>query len=286
VEATVSGFSNDRGDILAAALAYYTLLSIAPLIIIAVAIAGAVLGEGVARQEVGRTLEDTMGPEAAKTVEGWVDQARASGALASMVGILLLVFGASRVTSQLRSALNQIFNVDGAAEQTFRESVRDYLIRRLFALAMVIASGPLLLAVFASRAALETLDQWLLEWLPTAAPLMGTLQPVLSLLLIAGLTAVVFKVVPDVRLGWRSVWIGGALTSVLFNAGNYAIGLYLGRAATAETFGAAASVVVVLLWLYFSAELFLLGAEFTQAYGERFGRGLSAREQALERQSR
>jgi membrane protein len=224
-----------------------------------------------------------MGAEAATTVEGWVDQARASGGLASLVGVALLVFGASRVTSQLRGALNQIWNVDGAAEQSFRENVRDYLFRRLFALAMVIASGPLLLCVFASRAALEALDDLLVEWLPTAAPLIGTLQPVLSVSLIAVLTAIVFKVVPDVRVGWRSVWVGGTLTSLLFNAGNYAVGIYLGRAATAETFGAAASVVVVLLWLYFSAELFLLGAEFTQAYSRRFGRGLSEREQELER---
>jgi membrane protein len=283
VEATVSGFSNDRGDMMAAAIAYYTLLSIAPLIIIAVALAGIVLGEGVAREEVARTLRDTMGTEAALSVEGWVDQARASGGLASLVGVILLVFGASRVTSQLRSALNQIWNVDVAAEQSFRKNVRDYLFRRLFALAMVIASGPLLLAVFASRAALEALDHWLVEWLPTAAPVIGILQPVLSLVIIAALTAIVFKIVPDIRLGWRSVWVGGGLTSVLFNAGNYAVGLYLGRAATTETFGAAASVVVVLLWLYFSAQLFLLGAEFTQAFAERYGRGLSAREEELER---
>jgi membrane protein len=276
-EATVSGFSRDNGEILAAALAFYTLLSIAPLIIIAVAIAGLILGEGEAREEITRTLHDTMGGSAADSVNAWVDQARASGGVASALGLLLLLFGASRVTSQLRTALNQIWNVDGASEEGFRASVRSYVVRRLFAFAMVLASGPLLLGVFASRTALETLSGWLSTALPTAQPILVVLQPLLSFGVIACITAVVFKLVPDTRVEWRPAWVGATLTSVLFNAGNYLVAIYLARAGLTQTYGAAASVVVVLLWLYFSAQLFLLGAEFTQVYSERRG-GRSRRE--------
>jgi membrane protein len=278
VSETVSGFSKDHGEMLAAALAFYTLLSIAPLAIVAVAIAGVVLGEGAARQEISRALSDTMGPDAAATVSVWVDEARASGAVAGVVGFALLLFGASRVAAQLREALNQVWNVDVDEQEGFRENVRDYVKRRLFAFAMVLASGPLLLAVFASRAGLEAVGGWVGPIVPAS---FGVLQALLSLVLVAALTAVVFKLVPDTRIGWRSAWIGAALTSVLFNAGNYLIGLYLGRAGVTQTYGAAASVVVVLLWLYFSAQLFLLGAEFTQAYAARFGRGLSTREESL-----
>lgn len=275
----MSGFSKHHAEMLAAALAFYTLLSLAPLVIVAVVIAGMVLGEGAARQEISRALTDTMGADAAATVNGWVDEARASGGVASVVGFALLIFGASRVAGQLREALNQVFEVDVAEQEGFRENVRDYVKRRLFAFAMVLASGPILLAVFASRAGLETVGAWVGAVVPAS---FGLLQTGLSLVLVSVLTAVVFKLVPDTRIGWRSAWIGGALTSVLFNVGNYLIGLYLGRAGVTQTYGAAASVVLVLLWLYFSAQLFLLGAEFTQAYCRHFGRGLSVREQSLQ----
>ena len=278
VRETAREFSKDHGERLAAALAFYTLLSIAPLAIVAVVIAGLFLGEGAARQEMSRALTDTMGTDAAATVSVWVDEARASGAVAGVIGFALLLFGASRLAAQLREALNQVWNVDVAEQEGLRQNVRDYVKRRLFAFAMVLASGPVLLAIFASRAGLEAVGGWVGPIVPAA---FGVLQALLSLVLVFLLTAVVFKVVPDTRIGWRSTWIGAALTSVLFNVGNYLIGIYLGRAGLTQTYGAAASVVVVLLWLYFSAQLFLLGAEFTQVYCARFGRGLSLKEQSL-----
>jgi membrane protein len=279
--ATVRGFSKDRGELLAAALAFHTLLSLAPLVILAVAMAGLFLGEGAARAEVSRTLADTMGPAAASSVDTWVEDARASSGVASVVGLALLVFGASRVTGQLRIALNQVWNVDLAEQEGFRENLREYVKRRLFAFAMVLGAGPALLAVFASRTGIEALGGLLGSMIPVPTAVLQLLQQLTSLVLVFALAAVVFKLVPDTRIGWRSACMGAALTSVLFNAGNYLIALYLGRSATTQTYGAAAAVVLVLLWLYFSAQLFLLGAEFTQAYAERFGRGLSPREAAL-----
>ena len=273
IEETISGFSRDRGDILAAGLAFYTLLSMAPLVLVAVAIAGVVLGEGSARAEVRRLLEEGMGVRAARAVEGWVDQAAESGGLASIVGVVLVLFGASRVAVQLRSAMNQIWNVGEKEAESFKKSVGDYLRRRFAAFVMIVASGPVLLAIFASRAVLMSLDELVFAGTPGAGVAIQLLHVGFSTGIVALLTAVVFGFVPDVRIGWRSVWIGAALTSVLFNAGNVLVGLYIARAGVADTYGAAGSVVIVMLWLYFSAQLFLLGAEFTQVHATRFGHG-------------
>jgi membrane protein len=279
IRETLDQFSRDRGDLVAAALAFYTLLSIAPLIIIAVAIAGAVLGRGAAREEVTRVLTDTMGTAAASAIEGWVDEASRSGGVASLIGALLMLFTASRLATQLRSALNQVWNVDEFQAEGFRSIVKHQIRRRLFAFVMVLAVGPVLLIVLISRALLIGLHQVLFASSALAGIAVQVSQLLFSIGLVTVITAIVFKVVPDTRVGWRSVWVGGLLTSLLFNAGNLVVGLYLGRLTVAATYGAAGSAVVVLLWLYFSSQLFLLGAEFTQAYASRFGRGLKPNEE-------
>lgn len=273
---TVDEYGKDRGDMVAAALAYYTLMSIAPFIIIAVAIAGAILGRGRAEHEVSRVLSDTMGAKAASTVHEWVEQASASGAAASVVGFCLVLYTASRLTEQLRVALNQVWNIDPSQSEGFKASIRDYLRRRLFAFALVVASGPLLMAVFASRATLTGLYDVLFAESPFAGAFVQLAQVVFSLLLVALMSAVVFKFVPDTHIGWRAVMWGALLTSVLFNVGNWLVGLYLARATVTQAYGAAGSAIVVLLWLYFSSQLFVLGAEFTQVYATHFGRKLNA----------
>jgi membrane protein len=269
VNRTLDEYSKDRGDLLAAALAFYALLSLAPLIIVAVALAGLILGTGSARFEISRLMHDTMGSGAAQTVDGWVDEASHSGGVASVIGVLLSLFGASRLASQLRSALNQIWNVDVFIADTFKGSIKDYVKRRASALVMVLACGPLLLVIAASRAVLTGLGDVLFAGSPVAGLVVGLTQFVFSLALVAVLAAIVFKIVPDVHVGWRSVWIGALLTSVLFNLGNLLVGLYLARATVSATYGAAGSAVVVLLWIYFSAQFFLLGAEFTQVWAAR-----------------
>lgn len=276
VSETLDEYGKDRGDMVAAALAYYTLMSMAPFIIIAVAIAGAILGRGRAEHEVLRVLSDTMGAKAASTVHEWVQQASASGAAASVVGFFLVLYTASRLTGQLRVALNQVWNVDPFQAEGFKASIRDYVRRRLFAFALVVASGPLLLAVFASRAALTGLYDVLFAESPFAGAFVQLAQVVFSLLLVALISAVVFKLVPDTHIGWRTVIWGALLTSVLFNLGNWLVGLYLARATVTQAYGAAGSAIVVLLWLYFSSQLFVLGAEFTQVYASHFGRKLNA----------
>jgi membrane protein len=278
VSKTLERFSKDRGDLLAAALAFHALLSIAPLIIVAVAVAGIVLGQGTAREEVMRLLRDALGSKGAATVDGWVEQASEGGGVASVVGVLLTVLAASRFGTQLRSALNQVWNIDVYMAEGFRSTVKDYLQRRVFAFALTIAAGPLLLIVFASRALLTGFYETLFSNAPWQGLVVQLIQLGFSLCTVAVISAVVFRYVPDTRVAWKNTLVGGAVTSVLFNLGNALVGVYLGHASVAAAYGAAGSLVVVLLWLYFSAQFFLLGGEFTRVYAERFGDRLSREE--------
>jgi len=270
ISQTLDGFSKDRGDLAAAALAYYTLLSIAPLIIIAVAIAGMVLGEGTARREVTQLLSESMGTAAASAVEGWVDQAARGGGIASAVGLGLVLMGASRLGAQLRNALNQIWNVDVVSPQGLRLVLADYLKRRVSSLLVVLASGPVLLVVFVSRALLASFYQYLFADSPWSGVAVLAAQLVFSVAFVGCLCAGVFRFVPDLRVSWRAAGWGALLTSVFFNAGNALVGIYLSRASVSAAYGAAGSAVVLLLWLQFSAYMFLLGAELTQRLHLRF----------------
>jgi membrane protein len=271
-------FSKTRGDLLAAALAFHTLLSMAPLIIIAVAVAGLILGQSAAQAEITRVLSETLGPQSAATVNEWVLQASESGELASAVGIVLTLFAASRFGEHLKNALNQIWLIDVQFAAGFKANVKNYVQRRIFAFAMVAATGPLLLIVFASRTLLTGFHSALFGGSMLQGLAVQALQILLSLVVVAGASAAVFRFVPDTRVGWKNVLVGASLTSVLFNIGNALVGLYLARASVAAAYGAAGSLVVVLLWLYFSAQMFLLGAEFTRVYTEHFGPGLCAEE--------
>jgi len=266
-------FVKDRAEMFAAGLAFFTLLSIAPLMIIAVAIAGAVLGQSAALGQALLMVQETMGSGAAEAVERWVTQASDSGMAASLVGFALALYTASRLTTQLRVALNQVWNVDERQAEGFKASVTGYVRRRVFAFVLVLASGPLLLAVFASRTLIAWLKRAIFPDAPWMAPLVDLSQLAFSLASVALVSAVVFKVVPDTCVGWRAASRGALLTSLLFNIGNWLVGLYLSHAAVGQAYGAAGSVMVVLLWLYFSAQMFLFGAELTQVYSRHFGRG-------------
>ena len=269
LEETWSQYGRARGEMLAAGLAFFTLLSIAPLIIIAVAIAGLVLGQGPALEEALRIARSAMGNQAAESVQSWVKQATDSGTAASVVGFVLALYAASRLGEQLRVALNQLWNVDERAAAGFRASVRSYLQRRLYAFVWVLTAGPLLLVVFASRALLSALERAPFADSAATSVLIQAAQLIFSWLAVAGVAAVVFRLVPDVRVGWSAIIRGALVTSTLFNVGNWLVGLYLGHAAVGQAYGAAGSVVVVLMWAYFSAQMFLFGAELTQVCSSR-----------------
>ena len=276
---TLDEFSKARADLLAAALAFHALLSMAPLIIVAVAIAGLVLGEAAAHAEVTRLLEDTLGTTSAATVNGWVREASESSEVASAVGVLLSLFAASRFGETLRNALNQIDQIDVFMAAGFRSSIENYLRRRVFAFGVVAAAGPLLLLMVLSRTLLTGFHTRLFASTPWQGVIVQAAQLAISLFSVALTTALVFRYVPDTRIGWRNAWVGGLLTSVLFNIGNALVSWYLARASVTAAYGAAGSLVVVLLWLYFSAQIFLVGAGFTRAYAQRYGNALSAAEE-------
>jgi membrane protein len=278
INLSLEEFSKGRADLLAAALAFHALLSMAPLIILAVAIAGLVLGEAAAQAEVTRLLADTLGQKSAATVNQWVTEASESGEVASAVSILLTLFAASRLGETLRNALNQIDQVDVFMAAGFRSTVEDYLRRRVFAFGVVAASGPLLLVVVLSRTLLTGFHTRLFASSPWQGAMVQGAQLFISLSTVALTSGLVFRYVPDTRVSWRNAWVGGMLTSFLFNAGNVLVSWYLAQASVAAAYGAAGSLVVVLLWLYFSAQIFLLGAAFTRVYSLRYGSALSESE--------
>ncbi len=262
----VAEFTRHRGGLLAGALAFHALLSLAPLVIVAVAIAGVVLGRGTAHAEMNRLLLETVGEKGAAAVDEWVEQASNGVEVASFVGIGLMLLAASKLGTRLRDILNQIWDIDADA---FIPSFRTYTRRRVVAFALAFAAGPTLLIVFASRTLLTGFHNLLFRSRPELGLLIELLQVALSLAIVACLSAVVFRCVPDTLVSWKNAWAGGGLASVLLNAGNALLGIYLGRASIAA-YGAASSVLVVLLWLYFSAHMFLMGAEFTHVYANRF----------------
>jgi len=272
-------FSRDRGELAAGALSFYAMLSIAPLIIIAVAIAGIVLGREAARHEIQRLLTEAMGPQLASVVDTWVEQASSGGGIASVVGAALLSLAASRFATALKVALNQVWNVDVDLEESFKATLTTYVRRRAFAFLLVLTSGPLLLAVFVSRAVISSLGDVLSQGTVVGSFLLGTSQFLFSLLVFGAGCTLVFRFVPDTRVGWRVSAIGGLVTSILFNVGNLLVGFYLSRADVGAAYGIASSVAIALLWFYYSAMIFVFGAEFTQVWAVRFGRGLSPEEE-------
>ena len=278
INQTIEEFSRSRADLLAAALAFHALLSMAPLIIVAVAIAGLVLGETAAQAEVTRLLVDMLGATSAATVNAWVTEAYESGEVASAVGVLLSLWTASRLGETLRNALNQIDRIDVFMAAGFRSTIEDYVRRRIFAFGVVAASGPLLLLLVLSRTLLTGFHTRLFAASPWQGAIVQLAQLVISLSSVAFTSALVFRYVPDTRVGWRNAWVGGSLTSLLFNIGNALVSWYLARASVTAAYGAAGSLVVVLLWLYFSAQIFLLGAGFTRAYAQRYGSALTETE--------
>jgi membrane protein len=270
---TLREFARHRGQLLAAALAFYTLVSLAPLVIVAVAIAGMVLGSGLAHAEMARVLEETVGEKSAAVIDEWVAEASQGGELASVVGVGLMLLAASKLGTRLREALNQVWDLEADA---LVPGLRTLLRRRVVAFSLAVAAGPTLLLIVSSRALLSVLHE---AWFGSAQALgilLQVLQLASSLALVAGLFAVIFRFVPDARVSWKSAWTGASMTSVLFNAGNALVGSYFGRAAAAPPYGAAAAMLVLLVYLHFSATIFLIAAEVTQILAKRSGSGAAS----------
>jgi len=270
VRAAVAAWSDDYAPSMGAALAYYALFSVAPLVLIAVAIAGTVFGEDAARGEVVGQLRALVGDTGALAIEALLKDAREPrrGALAASVGAIALVIGATSVFGELQNALDRIWRVPRAPGGW---NVLQLLRARVLSFGMVLAIGFLLLVSLLAGAALAALGRWWSPWFGGWQVLAHALDLVLGWALATLAFALLYKIVPRARIAWSDVWIGAVATAALFVVGKFALGFYLGTSGVTSGFGAAGSVVVLLIWVYYSAQIFLLGAEFTSIYAYRYG---------------
>ena len=257
---------------LSAALAFYTALSLAPLLIIVIAVAGFFFGQQAAQGQIVWQIEGLVGHTSAVAIEGVIDGARkpVTGSVAAMLGIGILLFTATTVVAELRDSLNTIWEVPVAELQGLK-SILSFVRERFFSFALVLGVGFLLLVSLVINAGLAAAGTALAghvsipEWIAQAT------STIASLIVAASLFGLVYKIVPDVDLEWRDVALGAFITSLLFNTGKFLVGMYLGKASFASTYGAAGSLVVCLFWVYYSALIFFLGAEFTQVFANRYG---------------
>jgi membrane protein len=273
IKDSVMEWSNDRASRKGAALAFYTVFSLAPILIVAIAIAGLFFGEQAARGEIYAQVSDLLGTQGAQAVQALIQNASRPGAglFATVVGIVTLFIGATTALAELKDGLDQIWEVPPERMSGFWYFVR----KRLLSIGLILSIGFLLLVSLVFSAVLTALGK---RWGPadTTGAVLETANFVFAFVLVTLLFAMIYKILPSARIAWRDVLIGSVVTAALFSIGKFAIGFYLGNSAIASTYGAAGSVILVLLWVYYSAQIFLLGAEFTKVYAHRYGsrRGL------------
>jgi membrane protein len=267
----LAGWWDDNIPRMGASLAYYTLFSLAPILVVAIAIGGLVFGAEAVRGQIVGQIQGLVGTEGGRAVQSMLEGAARHGnsALATVLGILTFFLGATGAFLELQTALDAIWRVKPKEGGSF---IRVLLMQRVISFGLVVALGFLLLTSLLVSAALAALHSYLGTTFTGLVILWEALNVIVSLGVITLLFALIYKVLPDVKLGWREVWVGALVTAGLFTIGKLIIGLYLGTTSIASTYGAAGSVVVVLVWVYYSAQVILLGAEFTRAYVEQFGR--------------
>lgn len=276
---TFSDWYEDRAPRLGAALAYYTVFALAPSLVIVIGIAALVVGRETAQGQILGQIRDLVGEQAAQAVEATIKSAQDPNAslTAIALGLVALVFGLWGVFGELQDALNTIW---GVAPKPGR-GVLGILKDRLGSFALVVGIGFLLLVSLAISAWLTILGTYFGHLLPLPTALLQAINFAISLAVITVLFALMFKLLPDVKVAWRDVWLGASITSLLFTVGKLLIGLYLGKSGVASVFGAAGSLVVILVWVYYSAQILYFGAEFTKVWTRWRGGGFVADEKAV-----
>lgn len=270
LRATVDLWSSKNAFQLAGALAFYTLFSIAPLLIIAITMTGMFFGQEAARGEVAAQIAQYVGPDAAELVEDAVQKSRfeEAGILPTLLGVAALLFGATTVFAQMQAALNAMWEVK---THPSRSQLGSFVLTRLVSFGMVVVIGFLLLVSFLSTIVLNALLRFAGDRIAIPELVASTADLSVSLVVATLLFAMIFKVLPDVRLSWSHVARGAVLTGVLFVLGQYLISLYLTRAGPSSIYGAAGSLVMLLMWVYYSSLILFLGAAFTREYVRRQG---------------
>ncbi|HIK08465.1 MAG TPA: YihY/virulence factor BrkB family protein [Trichormus sp. M33_DOE_039] len=263
-------WNEDKASRLAAALAYYTVFSIAPLLIIVIAIAGAVFGEDAARGEIVNQIQGLVGRDGAEFIETAIQNANRpqAGTIASIISVALLLLGATGVFIELQDSLNTIWEVQVKPGRGVKNIVR----QRFLSFAMVVCIGFLLLVSLVVSTILAALVNYFSGLLPGLDFLWQLLNFAISFIVTTLLFGLIFKVLPDVRITWADVLIGAIITSLLFSIGRFLLGQYLGNSSFGSAYGAAGSVVVILAWVYYTAQILFFGAEFTQVYAKKYGR--------------
>jgi membrane protein len=251
-----------------AALSYYTIFAIAPLFIITLAIAGFWFGEEAARRELFGQVDQLIGKQGGDAIQSLVAAANKSkgGVWATCIACGTLAVAATGVFVQLQNSLNKIWSVQSAGK-----GLRNFIRHRLLSFAMVFGIGFLLLVSLVCSAALAALGNFIGNYLSGIEILLKALNFFISLGIITALFTMIFKFLPDVKIAWRDVWLGGFITAVLFNIGKFLIGVYIGRSTISSVYGAMGSFVIVLVWVYYSAQILFFGAQFTCIYASRYG---------------
>jgi membrane protein len=270
LKSTVFEWLDDQAPTLGAALAYYTVFSLAPLLVITIAIAGLVFGSEAAQGQIFDQLRGLVGDASGKAMQEIVQSASAApktGVVATVIGFVVLLFGASGVFGQLQASLNIIWGVQPKPDRGIIGIIRD----RILSFGFILVVGFLLLVSLLLTAAIAFVGRQFGAMVPGMEAGIQLLNTILSLAVITLLFAMMFKILPDANIAWRDVWIGAFITALLFTIGKFALGFYLGRSGVASSYGAAGSLIVLLLWVYYSSQIVFFGAEFTQVYANRFG---------------
>ena len=276
---TFQEWQEDKASRLAAALAYYTIFSLAPLVIIAIEIAGAVFGEEAARGEIERQIQGLVGSAGAEVIQTAIQNANkpdANGGLASLISVIVLLFGASGVFSELQDSLNTIWEVQPKPGR----GIKGFVSKRILSFSMVLGIGFLLMVSLIVSAVLSGLSAYMSHLVPGIDWFWGIVNFVISFGVISLLFALIYRFLPDVKITWNDVAIGAIITALLFTIGKTVLGLYLGQGSFASTYGAAGSLVIVLAWVYYSAQILFFGAEFTQVYATKYGSKIVPNENA------
>jgi membrane protein len=260
---------DDYASSMGAALAYYTMFSIAPLLLIVISVAGLLFGEQAARGEILAQLESLMGPDGARAVQALLEAANhpRTGALATIFGVAALIVGATTVFGELQNALDRIWRAPAREREP---TAWRWLRTRLLSLGMIMGIGFLLMVSLIASALLAAVQRWWSRWIDFGA-VAQAIDFCASFVFITVAFAMIYKLMPRVHVQWRDVGVGACVTALLFTIGKLLIGMYIGRSGVASVFGAAASLVALVVWVYWSAQIFLYGAEFTWVYARRVG---------------
>ena len=266
-------WSRDDAPRLAASLAYYTILSSAPLLVISVAAADQIFGQQAVEGQLAWEIQTLVGGDAAQAIQGLLRDAHrpSSGLIATILSIVTLIIGASSVVVELHSALNLIWGVPETDSGSWWANVRAFIRQRFNSVLIVIGAGCLLLISLLASISVSAIGNFFRPLLPTTEWVLHAATFAASLVMVTLLFGAIYKLIPDVRLRWSDVFIGASVTSLLFTIGKQLLAVYLGRVGFQSTYGAAWTVVIFLVWVYYSAQLFFLGAEFTKVYTRKYG---------------